>query len=273
MKWSFLKTRKSFIFSILLCFLISVFSAGCANLKAIKAFSQISVDAVLYTQFADDYVNAVNERESYLSRLGEKSEYDGKTTKEMVIMRREGVRNSLVAIHNKLADYMTIMGKLASSDTTISSSNKKSLDEIVEKMVNAQKDYGDQYFSYKDIKTFEGLANILIEAVNAKYRQDQLKKLIELSNNYFEKLSNILIDFISLYENDLKHTKDDVANSYYSRVVPNINPSETDVAVIQKLSGETGFQRSILADKRDETFASIEKKRGLHGIIRLFLLP
>ena len=86
---------------ISLLLLLSLVFSCCANLKSIRAFSEISSEATTYTTFADDYIKTV-ERQKRYQDASQHSKLDE------IIKKREAQQPALLATHKEVSDYIKL---------------------------------------------------------------------------------------------------------------------------------------------------------------------
>ncbi|MBI5875021.1 MAG: hypothetical protein HZB81_04125, partial [Deltaproteobacteria bacterium] len=133
---------------ISLLLFLSLVLSGCADLKSIRAFSEISSESTAYTSFTDDYVKSVERQKRYQDA----SHYE---KLDEIIKEREAQRSALLAIHKGVSDYMSALGELASDEII---SYDKSLVEMSQTMETIKDKDGNQVFKKEQIDAFGDLS-------------------------------------------------------------------------------------------------------------------
>ncbi|MGD0627196.1 MAG: hypothetical protein ABSB32_21150 [Thermodesulfobacteriota bacterium] len=235
--------------SFLLIFALGV--SGCVDLKAIRAFSEISSQAAAYTTFTDDYVRSIERQKSYQPE-------DQQENLEPIIKEREAQRDVWLAIHKEISAYMTALAKL-SSDHIISYDN--SLGEMSRKMETIKDENGKQFFKKEEVDAFGGLARLLAKAATDSYREKELKEIIESSNKDFQVIIALLKRFMEMgYVESLKNEKVAV-KKYYEDLIEAAKLNPDQQAAIEFLS----IDRQGAIDKKRkaaESYVKILNKIG-----------
>jgi hypothetical protein len=241
--------KLNWLFSFLLIFPLAV--SGCVDLKAIRAFSEISSQSATYTTFTNDYVRSIE-------RLKRYQQEDQQKNLDTIIKEREAQRPVLLAIHKEISAYMNALAKL-SSDNIISYDN--SLDEMSKKMETIKDENGKQLFKKDEVDAYGGLAKLLAKAATDSSRQKGLKKIIESSNKDFQIIIALLKKSIEIgYVQSLKDEKVAV-NKYYENIMETAKLNPDQQAGIKLLSIE---KQNAIDTKRKtaESYVKILNKIG-----------
>jgi len=209
------------LISILLLLLLVL--GGCANLKSIRKFSEISSESATYTAFTDDYIKSVERQK----RFQDQSQYQ---KLDKIIKEREAQRPGLLAFHKEVSEYMSAIGELASDEII---SYDKSLDEMSDAIENIRDRDGKQLFKKEQIDAFRALSKLLAKAVTDAYRQHKLKEIIELSNNDFQIVINALKKFIEIGYIESLYNEKVVIEKYYKKIITIAEHSPPQHAAIE----------------------------------------
>ena len=225
--------------------------SGCVDLKAIRAFSEISSQAAGYTNFTNDYVRTIERQKTF-------QQEDQQGNLDTIIKEREAQRDVLLAIHKEISAYLTALAKL-SSDNIISYDH--SLDEVSRKMETIKDEDGEQFFKKEEVDAFGGLARLLAKVSTDSYREKELKEIIESSNKDFQVIIALLKRFMEIdYDGSLKNEKVAV-KMYYKDLIENARLNPDQQAGIELLS--TDRQNTIdRKRKAAESYVKILSKIG-----------
>ncbi len=251
--------------SFLLIFPLIV--SGCVDLKAIRAFSEISSQSATYTNFTDDYVRSIERQKSY-------QQEDRQKNPDAIIKEREAQRLVFLAIHKEISAYMTTLASLSSNNVI---SYDHSLDEMAKKMEAIKGENEKNFFKKGEVDAFKSLARLLAKATTNSYRRKDLKQFIELSNKDFQIIIGLLKRFIEIdYIGSLESEKVAV-KKYYEDFIKNakLNPDQqigieflsTDrqnaietkrkgAESYEKILNKIGEGHQLLYDKRSEIESS-----------------
>ncbi|MFH0771540.1 MAG: hypothetical protein V1933_02850 [Candidatus Omnitrophota bacterium] len=220
---------------------MSLALCGCADLKSIRDFSDISSESAIYTAFAGDYVKSLERQKGYQSCAEEKEKLD------KIIERRKAQLSGLLAIHKEVSDYMSALGQLASDEII---SYDKSLDEMHKKMEKIKDENGKPIFEKKDMDAFGALSKLLAKAATDAYRQNKLKEIIGLANNDFQELITALKKCVEGgYIESLKN-EEEAVKKYYGKILKTAENNPPQDAAIELL-------RDRFVEKKDAVDAKI----------------
>lgn len=223
MKGSSVKKHQKIKGLISVLLFLSLVLSGCVDLKAIRAFSEISSESTTYTTFTDDYVKSVERQKRY---------QDEKQFVKLdkIIKEREAQRPALLAIHKEVSNYMSALGKLASDEIII---YDKSLDGMSEKIGTIKDKDGNQVFKKEQIDAFGALSKLLSKAATDAYRQTKLKEIIKSSNKDFQIVIATLKQYIEIgYIESLANEKVAV-EKYYNTVIKTAKYNPPQQAAIE----------------------------------------
>ena len=225
--------------------------SGCVDLKAIRAFSEISSQAAGYTNFTNDYVRTIERQKTY-------QQEDQQGNLDTIIKEREAQRDVLLAIHKEISAYMTALANLSSENVI---SYDHSLDEVSRKMETIKDEDGEQFFKKEEVDAFGGLARLLAKASADSYGQKELRKIVESSNKEFQVIIALLKRFMEIdYVESLKNEKA-VVKMYYMDLIETSKLNSDQQAGIELLSGD---RQNAIDRKRKaaESYVKILSKIG-----------
>lgn len=235
------KSHQKITGSILLPLFLSLVLCGCANLKSIRAFSEISSESATYTAFTNDYVGSLERQKGYQNNIEEKEKLDN------IIERRKAQLSGLLAIHKGVSDYMSALGELASDEVI---SYDKSLDLMSKEMEKIKDENGKPVFEKKEIDAFGALSKLLAKAATDAYRQNKLKEIIESANDDFQELITALTKCVEEgYVESLNNEKEAV-KKYYEKILKTAENNPPQDAAIELL-------RERYIEKKDAVEAKI----------------
>lgn len=239
---------------ISLLLLSSLVLSGCANLKSIRAFSEISSEATTYATFADDYIKTV-ERQKRYQDASQHSKLDE------IIKEREAQQSVLLAVHKEVSDYISTLGELASDEII---SYDKSLDEMSKKMEIIKDKDGKPVFEKAQIDAFGALSKLLAKAATDAYRQNKLQKIIESSNKDFQIIIAILKKYIEIgYIESLKNERGAV-EKYYDTIIMTAKMNPPQDAAIELVMDKFIERKDAIDTKKKaaESYLKILNKIG-----------
>jgi hypothetical protein len=202
---------------------LSLVLPGCADLKSIRAFSEISAESTTYTTFTDDYVKSVERQKRYQdeSQAGKLDE---------IRKEREAQRPALLAMHKSVSTYMSALGELASDEII---SYDKSLDDMSDKIGTIKDKHGNQVFKKEQIDALGALSKLLSKAATDAYRQNKLKEIIASSNKDFQIVITTLKQYIEIgYIGSLDNEKVAV-EKYYNTVIATAKHNPPQQAAVE----------------------------------------
>ena len=208
-------------------FALSIFGAillllsGCADLKGIRQFSEISADSAGYTALSIDYVKTLERKK----RFQEPSHYP---ELDEVIKRRKEQQPALLGLHKGVQEYMTAIGALA-ADELVSYNN--ALDSFSNNIKSAK------IIDDKGVDAFSALTKLIAKAATDAYRQDKLNQIIGESNADFQILITSMSKIVGEdYVASLKNEADAVDQFYQEIIViaENAPPQQASIELLKE---------------------------------------
>lgn len=218
------KTKNKKNSLMLVIFFFTVLLSGCANLNAVRSFTQVSSEAIMYKQCTEDYMSSVIDQELYTTSIPGVSQNEIVSSNERIAKARNA-KDALNKVQQKLSNYTTALGQLAASDT-VTSGNEKIVKgtEILVK---------SEWFDTNTVKAYGSLASIIEYFYVEKYRQDQLKVALEQGHDDFNVLIDALIYQVDnrIYDTLERYRKGTI--SYYTLLRANENSVAT-IAILNE---------------------------------------
>ena len=224
MNGNFSKKRLTFSGLILLLMIFSILLSGCTDLKSIGNFANLSIDLTIFTSLTNDFSKSIERQKRY----EDKSHYE---TLDAILKERQAIQPGILAIHKAVAGYMSVIGQLASDQTT---AYDTSLDQVTETLATIINREGTPFFDSKQINSIEALTKLLANGVAENYRQNRLAHMIGASNRDFQILIQALMQFCQLYIDSLKTERSAIFN-YYESVIKNAEANPPQQACLELL--------------------------------------
>lgn len=212
--------------------------SGCANLKAIKEFAALSSESATYEGLTKDYVATIERRKQY-----EPAKFHDALDKRKAI--REAQLEDLQALQQVVSAYMKGLGDLASDEVI-------DFDKSIEGLAGGLNK--SKLLDEKDKNAFTVVSALLARAATDAYRQRELNKLINDSNQPFQDVIAATRKIVRQgMVADLQVESDLVGRYYDDFMFAPKNPSEP-VAMV--LASQAKVEALGQVDKRIQTVNS-----------------
>lgn len=216
-------------------------SCGCANLKAIRAFSAVSAESAAYSAFTEDYVNTIERQKRYQS--------EGQLARlEAIIKERNAQRPGLLAIHKELCDYMNALGHLAADELVVFD---ESLNELAKEIKGIKDQSGYPAFKKESVDAFGALSRLLAKAATDAYRQKKLKDIIGSSNKDFQIVIGTLGEFFEIGYLESLAAERVAVEKYYRTVISTAEHQPPQQAAVE-LVKEIFYERKDAIDAKEK---------------------
>jgi hypothetical protein len=189
---------------LLSAIVLLAFTQGCANnLKAIQDFASLSAESAAYTTLVEDYLEFPNRQKRYQppsrhARLETMAEE--RATQQSALLLRQAL----------LEQYMDALGRLAADDIVDNTAELSQLSAALQSQAGANP---------QDTEAYEKIAGILTKVAGDRWRQRQLRDLIEQSNSPIQHILGSLQHIVSDgFGGDLQ-TEEAAIQNYYSTLI------------------------------------------------------
>ncbi len=193
---------------IVLCFcLLLSFTQGCADLKAIQDFANISAESAEYTGLVDNYVSFPERQKRYQAP-------DRHPQLHAMAQERAKQKTALLLRHEIIHEYMEALGSLAADEIVDHS------DEISELSQALQGGIGT---SPEETEAFGKITGTLTKVASDKWRQGKLKQLIEQSNDPLQTIIRSLQQIVREAFGGDRQTEQATMRNYYMTLIMESN--------------------------------------------------
>lgn len=183
---------------------------GCADLKAIQDFADLSADSAEYTTLVDAYVDSPNRQKRYQLE----SRHD---RLEQMVQDRAGQKPALLLRHAAIEKYMAALGALASDNVV---DNREEFSRLAAAL---QSQAGT---SPKETEAFGKMAGILTKVASDRWRQRQLRDLIEQSNEPLQEILGTLTSIVAEgFGGDVETEQAAIRNYYTTLAMESTDPA------------------------------------------------
>ena len=203
------------VFFMKLKFLLSIFlllglSQGCADLKAIQDFANISAESAEYTTLVNNYLDFPNRQKRYPPA-------DRHAQLDTMTQQRMARKSELLLRHEVIEEYMEAMGKLAADEIVDQSKEFSQLTTALKNHAGA---------SPGETEAFGKVAGILTKLVSDGWRQRQLQSLIKQSNAPIQQILKSLKQIVSDgFGGDLQNEGFAIQNYYRTLIAQSNDPA------------------------------------------------
>ncbi len=195
---------------LLSSFLLLGLSQGCADLKAIQDFANISAESAEYTTLVDNYLDFPNRQKRYQPA-------DRHAQLDTMAQERMNRKSELLLRHEVIEEYMESMGKLAADDIVDQSKELSQLTTALK--THAGTNPGET-------EAFGKVAGILTKLVSDGWRQRQLQSLINQSNTPIQQILKSLKQIVSDgFGGDLQNEGFAIQNYYRTLIAQSNDPA------------------------------------------------
>jgi hypothetical protein len=208
MKAENVQWRRILALKIIAFLLLGLALSGCADLSAIRKFSDISTEAENYKQISEDYIN-IPERIKYFEEGADHERL------EKIRKARENQLKGILDLHEAVAQYMKSLGELA-DDKQVSYTG--SLDALKDQVVALPAVKGLNV-SATTVDAFSTLADLLTHAVADAYRRKKLQEFIGRANLEIITITSAQKDIIGKAYKQSLNNELILANEYYSNAI------------------------------------------------------
>lgn len=177
-------------------------ASGCANLTAVREFASTSSDAAQYTQLVGGYVDTPK-------RLMRYEPASQRPTLERQATERKAQEELLLLRQRLIQGYMNALGQLAADGLP---NYDTQLDGLGKALQNAK------FADAKEATALAAVSKLLATAVTDRWRQGQLVKLIEQTDEPFQVVVGALVVIVEQgFALDIGNEREAV-NKYYSEL-------------------------------------------------------
>lgn len=204
---------------------------GCADLKPIQDFAALSADSAEYTALVNDYIDSPQRQKRYQPESRH-------ANLDRMVQERADQKPALLLRHAVIEKYMAALGALAADEVVDNSEELSKLATALKTQVGTNQ---------KETEAFGKMAGILTKAASDRWRQRQLRDLIEQSN---ESIQNILASLQQIiaggFVGDLEIEQAALQNYYKTLTMESSDPAGK--AALQEWQE---FRLAKIADRRE----------------------
>ena len=183
---------------------------GCADLKAIQDFAALSADSAEYTTLVNDYIDSPQRQKRYQPESRQ-------TDLDRMTQERNDQKPSLLLRHAVIEKYMSALGALAADEAVDHSTELSELATALKTQAGT---------SPKETEAFGKMAGILTKVVSDRWRQRQLRDLIEQSNDPVQQILSSLQQIIGGgFVGDLDNEQAALQNYYRTLTMESNDPA------------------------------------------------
>jgi uncharacterized protein YutE (UPF0331/DUF86 family) len=219
------------------------FTQGCANnLKAIQDFASLSAESAEYTTLVEDYLEFPNRQKRYQPPSRHAS-------LETMAQERATQKTALLLRQRIVETYMDSLGRLAADELVDNTEELGNLSAALQKHAGTNP---------QETEAYEKIAGILTKVASDRWRQRQLRDLIEQSNPPIQRILGALQQIVSNgFGGDLQ-TEEAAIQNYYSTLVMESN----DPAGKAALAEWKDFRMSQVQERSQaiQTYGTVLKK-------------
>lgn len=177
------------------------FTQGCAsNLKAVQDFANLSAESAEYTALVDEYVEFPKRQKRYQPPARHAS-------LDTMAQERATQKAALLLRQHIVETYMNALGRLAGDELV------DNTEELAKLSAALQNQAGT---SPQEAEAYEKIAGILTKVASERWRQRQLRSLIEQANPSIQRILEALKQIVSDgFGGDLQ-TEEAAIQNYYS---------------------------------------------------------
>jgi hypothetical protein len=228
---------------LLSAIVLLAFTQGCANnLKAIQDFASLSAESAEYTTLVEDYLEFPNRQKRYQPPSRHAS-------LETMAQERATQKTALLLRQRIVETYMDSLGRLAADELVDNTEELGNLSAALQKHAGTNP---------QETEAYEKIAGILTKVASDRWRQRQLRDLIEQSNPPIQRILGALQQIVSNgFGGDLQ-TEEAAIQNYYSTLVMESN----DPAGKAALAEWKDFRMSQVQERSQaiQTYGTVLKK-------------
>jgi len=196
--------------NILLMGLLLFVVQGCANLKAIQDFAALSADSAEYTTLVNDYIESPQRQKQYQPESRH-------ADLDRMVQERADQKSLLLLRHAVVEKYMAALGALAADEAVENSEEISQLASALQSQLGTNP---------KETQSFEKMATILTKVASDRWRQRQLRDLIEQSNEPVQQILGSLQQIIAEgFDGDLEIERAAMRNYYMTLIMESNDPA------------------------------------------------
>lgn len=200
-------TSSSFLLHIrilLSAILLLAFAQGCANnLKAIQDFASLSAESAAYTALVEDYLDFPNRQKRYQPPSRHAS-------LETMAQERARQKSALLLRQTIVEKYMDALGRLAADEMVDNTAELSQLSAALQNQTGTNP---------QETEAYQKIAGTLAKVASDRWRQRQLRDLIEQSNPPVQRILGSLQQIVSDgFGGDLQ-TEEAAIKNYYSTLI------------------------------------------------------
>jgi hypothetical protein len=193
---------------LLSAILLLAFTQGCStNLKAIQDFAYLSAESAEYTALVDEYLEFPNRQKRYQPPSRHVS-------LETMSQERATQKTALLLRQSIVETYMNSLGRLAADEIVDNTEELGNLSAALQNHADSNP---------QETEAYKKMAGILTKATTDRWRQRQLRDLIEQSNPPIQGILGALQQIVSNgFGGDLP-TEQAAVQNYYSTLIMESN--------------------------------------------------
>lgn len=216
---------------VLIGFFLLITVQGCADLKAIQDFAALSADSAEYTTLVNDYIKSPERQKRY--------QPESRHPKlDQTIQERADQKSTLLLRHAVIEKYMAALGTLAADEAVDNTEELSQLTTALQTQAGTNQ---------KETEAFGKIAGILTKVASDRWRQRQLRDLIEQSNEPVQQILGTLRQIVGEgFMGDLE-TEQAALRNYYTT----LSMESTDPAGKAALREWQEYRSSQIADRQE----------------------
>ena len=189
---------------LLSAWLLLAFTQGCStNLKAIQDFANLSAESAEYTALVDEYIEFPNRQKRYQPPSRHAS-------LETMAQERATQKTALLLRQSIVETYMNSLGHLAADELVDNTEELGNLSTALQSHAGTNPE---------ETEAYKKIAEILTKVASDRWRQRQLRELIEQSNPPIQRILGALKQIVSDgFGGDLQ-TEEAAIQNYYSTLI------------------------------------------------------
>ncbi|MCA9420738.1 MAG: hypothetical protein KC592_06960 [Nitrospira sp.] len=196
---------------VLSAMVLVAFTQGCStNLKPIQDFANLSVESAQYTTLVDDYLEFPNRQKRYQPSSRH-------ANLDAMAKDRATQKSALLLRQSIIETYMEALGRLAADEVVDNTEELANLSAALEAHAATNP---------QEAKAFKKIAGMVTTVVVKRWRQHQLRELIEQSNPPIQQILRTLHRIVSDgFGGDLQTEETAIQNYYMTLTMESQDPA------------------------------------------------
>jgi hypothetical protein len=231
---------------LLSAFLLLAFTQGCStNLKAIQDFANLSAESAEYTTLVDEYLEFPNRQKRYQPTSRHAS-------LDTMAQERATQKTALLLRQSIVETYMHSLGRLGADEIVDNTEELGNLSAALQQQAGTNPE---------ETEAYKKIAGILTKVASDRWRQRQLRDLIEQSNPPIQRILEALKQIVSDgFGGDLQTEQAAIQNYYSTLIMESNDPAgkaalaewkELRISQVQDRSQAVQTYRTILDNISD----------------------